>query len=710
MPGRRAVRRLYGQLLRPHLAMCVPIVVSVLLEMCFYSALPFSFRYIVDYGLLRHNHRFLVTLIGALAVSAAIVALASFLRDRLSARLNAFVLTDLRVAMFDHVQRLSMNFFSTHTVGDVMARFSTDLAVLESTASSFIAWAALPSLDVAAGTVLLFVLDWRLALIALLVFPLTITGPRLFAPRVAEESYRRKTEESRVLAFLQENVSAQVLVKTFDLADYSRRSFLERIGGLREGMIRVGTYSGLVERSSYVGIMLLQVGILGIGANMVASGALSVGALASFQALFLSISYSLASLTQFLPSVVEAAGGLRRVEELLTFQPAVSDGGTESVNGFAREIRFDGVSFNYSPDATSLRSASFSIPRGEYVAVVGSSGSGKSTVLNLLMRLYDPTEGAVLFDGVALPRLAMARLRQQFGYVPQESFLFNTSIGENIRLGNASATQREVEAAARAAEVHDFIMQMPMQYETPVGERGCRLSGGQRQRIALARAIVRNPSILVLDEATSALDPETEAAILATLERLRRGRTIVSVTHRLNAVVNADRILVLDQGMLVGQGRHRELLAFDGPYRRMWERQASFKLHGSHHRSEISLERLRQVSVFYGMEDELLAEAATLLRTEEFSRDRIVNRQGEYGGSLYIIARGTVELTTEISPGVPGRRTVLEEGDCFGEAALLSSQPETETARTLVPCIFLTMTRAHYGALRERAKASCHSA
>jgi ATP-binding cassette subfamily B protein len=491
-------------------------------------------------------------------------------------------------------------------------------------------------------------------------------------------------------------------VKAFDLSGYARRGFLERLAGLRERMVRVGTYSGLVERSAYVGIMLLQVATLATGAYMASLGLLSVGTLASFQAIFLSLSYSLASVTQYVPSLVEAFGGMRRVEELLAWRPRVHDAGVTPLGKFAREIRFDGVSFGYSEGQRNLRALSAAIRNGEYVAVVGTSGSGKSTVLSLLLRFYDPDEGRITMDGVNLRDVPLSALRPQIGYVAQESFLLNISIRENIRMGNLRATQEQIEAAARAAEVHDFIRQLPEGYETSAGDGGNRLSGGQRQRIALARAIVRRPAILVLDEATSALDPPTEAAILRTLERLRAGHTIVSVTHRLHSAIAADRILVLDRGVLEEQGTHAELMAAGGAYRKMWEKQAGFTLDEARHQAGISLERLRNVPAFYGMGNDALAEGAALLRTEEHAAGRVVIRQGERGSSLYIIVRGSIELLVESEDAEPRRGAVLEEGDCFGEAALTEAEPESATVRTLALCVFLTINRAQYFQLRER--------
>ena len=689
------IRRLAAAF-RPHLRLCVPILIGVLVEVAFYSGLPFSFRYIVDVGLLEENHRVLVFLIGGLAAGAVAVAVLGTFRDRFSARLAATLLSELRVAMFDRLQLLSIDFFAKARAGDLLSHFSTDLAAVEGAAMTAVTWAIVPALDVLISTVLLFVLDWRLALIALLGWPATIAGPRVLAPRVAAESYDRKTDEGGVLATLQENIYAQVIIKTFGLAGRSRVAFLVRDRGLRDRMERIGFLSGLVERSAYVGILFLQVILLGIGAYLVSQGTLTVGALAAFQALFLSLSYSMATVTQYLPRLVEAAGGMRRIDELLAQQPRVVDTGTDALPEHFDAIRLTGVCFAHTTDEPTLEELSLSIPRGQFVAIVGPSGSGKSTLLTLLMRLHDPSEGTVSLDDFDIRRGPVEALRSRFGYVPQESFLFDISIRENIRMGRPAATDAEVEAAALAADVHDAVMELPAKYDTVVGERGGRLSGGQRQRIALARALVRNPAVLILDEATSALDSLTEAAIQATFERLRYGRTIVSVTHRLSGVVTADRVLVMQQGRLRQQGSPAELAATPGIYRELWQKQNGFALDQPRQRPEISIERLRLVPVFFGVSEEQLAEATRRFSAEEYPSGHVVFRVGDFRSTVYIIVRGRVEMYQAAADGAETRTLVLEDGDCFGERALLEASPEYESARTLTPCVLLTMSRTTY--------------
>jgi ATP-binding cassette subfamily B protein len=298
---------------------------------------------------------------------------------------------------------------------------------------------------------------------------------------------------------------------------------------------------------------------------------MSIGTLVAFESIFLSLCYALTYITQYMPTLAQAAGAAGHLQEVLREPPTVTDApDAKPLPPFAREIEFRDVSFSYTGTDTQLAGLSVRIPCGSFVAFVGGSGAGKSTVLNLLLRFYDPTSGAVRVDGHDLRDVTLDSLRGQTGIVFQESLLFNLSVRENIRLGHLAATDEQVEQAARLAEIHDAIVRLPHGYGTPVGERGGQLSGGQRQRIAIARALVRDPRILILDEATSALDPVTEAAIHDTLLRLRAGRTVIAVTHRLGTVTEADVLFVLDHGRLVESGRHEELLIRGGVYARLW--------------------------------------------------------------------------------------------------------------------------------------------
>jgi ATP-binding cassette, subfamily B, bacterial len=686
--------------LRPYAGRCVLILLGLLLEMAFFAAVSYSFRFIVDGALLGGDLRLLVLILAALVAGAVVVAVMGLIRDYQYARVSSGVLGDMRARMFRHLQELSMDFYSRSQAGDLISHFSTDLATIETATTAAIPWAILPGLDVLSNTALMFVIDWRLALVAMLVWPATLIGPRIFAPRVAKESYHRKQIEARALNVVQEHVYAQPVVQAFGLKEAVIARFLDQGRALMQSMARLGFYSAMVERSAGIGIMFLQVLVLGIGAVMVVRKSLTIGSLAAFQTMFINFSYSLSYVTQYLPMLVEAGGGMRRVDELLEEKPKVRERADPVVlRRLSREIELRDVSFGYSPGSPNLRNAAIRIPQGRLVAFVGPSGSGKSTVLNLVMRFYDADTGSIRFDGIDIREASLASLRSQMGIVFQESFLFDASIRENIRVGRPEATDAEVEEAARAAELHDAIAGLPQGYDTPVGERGGRLSGGQRQRVAIARAVLRDPEILVLDEATSALDPATESSINATLERLCKGRTTLSVTHRLASVTRADRIFVLDGGVVCEQGTHDELMAQHGCYRRLWDKQAGFALNQEGDGATVTAARLRDVPIFRELDFHLLEESIQLFRTESSPEGRLVTQEGDAGDLFYIIVRGKVEVWKCLPDGKETRVAVLSDGDHFGEIALLRAVRRTATVRTATPSIFLTMHRASFFSL-----------
>jgi len=284
--------------------------------------------------------------------------------------------------------------------------------------------------------------------------------------------------------------------------------------------------------------------------------------------------YAMTYVTQYVPMLAQAAGSIHHINDLLAEKPQVEDApGATALERLISEVVFENVSFHYAEDSFCMKDVAVRIPKGSFLAFVGASGSGKSTMLNLLLRLYDPTNGAIKIDGRDIRTVTQESLRAQIGMVFQDNHLFNTTILENLRLASPGATLEQVEAAAKDAEIHDFIAALPAGYNTVVGERGSQLSGGQRQRLAIARALVRDPAILMLDEATSALDYTTEAALNDTLLKVAQNRTVIMVTHRLSSVVSATHIIVLDRGRVVEQGTHVELLAQKGAYTALWRNQ-----------------------------------------------------------------------------------------------------------------------------------------
>lgn len=689
---------------RPYRGRVVVLGLLLLLEMAFQAAVPLSFKFLLDRGVLARDFGFLVITLAGLGIATVVVMAGGVARDHLYAHLGSRVLGDIRARMFRRLQMLSMSFYARAQTGDVLSRFSADLGAVEGAMAGAISWGVLPALDVFACTILLFLLDWRLALTAMLIWPLCLWGPRIFAPRASAASYRLRQEEAQTLSWIQENVAAQTVVKAFGLERLSVAAFDRRNAVLADSRSRFAFLSAMVERSAGVGIHMLQVTILGVGSYLAYYGQITIGSLAAFQALFLSLSYSLSYVTQFAPSLLLAAGGMRRIEDLLSEEPEVVDReGTSPLAAPAREIAFEEVAFSYGGGQLNLDHVTFRIPPGTSAAFVGSSGAGKSTVLNLLMRFYDPQAGEVRLGGRGLRGISLESLRASFGVVFQENYIFDTTLRENIRVGKPGATEAEVEAAARAAEIHDFITGLPQAYDTVVGERGGRLSGGERQRIAIARAILRDPAILVLDEATSALDPATEAALNATLARVARGRTVVAVTHRLQSVTGVDRIFVLDHGRLVEEGPHAELLERRGPYRQLWDKQSGFELSETGDSVHAAASRLHAFPILERLEAPLLEELSGSFVTERHPKGRLVIEQGDPGDKFYILVRGTVEVFKAEPDGPEQRLRILEDGDFFGEIALLKDTPRTASVRTLTQCVFLTLQRDQFASLLGRA-------
>ena len=390
----------------------------------------------------------------------------------------------------------------------------------------------------------------------------------------------------------------------------------------------------------------MQVVTLGIGGVLVIRGDMTLGTLVAFLGLQSGVIGPILQLSQVMAEMQQATGGLQRVEEVLDEPAVVADApDARPMPPFTREIGFEGVDFSHTREQPTLRGVSFTLPAGGRYALVGPSGCGKSTTLGLLMRLHDPAAGRVLIDGTDVRELTQGSVRAQMGVVLQDSFLFNLSVRENIRYGRLDATDAEIDKPPRrAAEIHEAILALPEGYETVAGERGRSALGRPAAAVGVARALVRDPALLLLDEATSALDPQTEAALNATLQRVGRGRTVISVTHRLDAVVDADRIVVFDRGQVIEQGSHAELLGRDGLYAQLWHQQ-----HGS--AGEVEARLLSRVPIFRRLSPPQLAALSRLVVIERFAAGDLIVREGEPGDKLYILTKGRVEVTAEGAAG-----------------------------------------------------------
>jgi ATP-binding cassette subfamily B protein len=696
--------RLSSVYLRPHALKVVEIVVYLALASLFTTGLAVIQRILFDRALPGPNGpgslRVLVVVMAALVGGFLLVSLTSLREGYLMAWVSERVIQTIRMRIFANLQRLHPGFFQQVQSGDILSRMTSDLQAIEFALTGALAQGVRLALTFVLAVAAIFAQDWKLALIAMAGMPLFFVTGRWLGPAAARASFERQQNLGDATSVLQENLSAQPVVKAFGLQDYENRKYTLSLNTLFRSSIRLTFLSsifGLSANSIASGIQLL---VLGLGGYLVLEGNLTTGTLIAFLGLVSQIISPVQNSSQILQSLQQATGAMDRVEELMRARPQIVDRpNARRLGPLAQGIRFESVGFSYTPQQPTLLNLSLEIPAGASVALVGPSGCGKSTVLNLIMRFYDPQQGRVSFDGVDLRDATLDSVRGQMGVVFQDNFLFNTTIRENIRLGRLDATDAEVEEAARAAEIHDLILSLPQGYDTVVGERGSRLSGGQRQRVAIARAIIRNPAILLLDEATSALDPRTEAAINDTLDRLARGRTTIAVTHRLSSVVNADRIYVLDRGALVEQGTHDELVQRGGLYARLWQEQGGFVIGAGVQYVGVEASRLQSVPLFAQFDGDLLAALAQRLAVERYPAGDVIVNEGEVGDRLYIIQRGQVEVLAYDPAGPQRQLAVLHEGDYFGEVALLYDVPRTATIRALTPVQLYSLTRLDFNAL-----------
>ncbi|MGB8267766.1 MAG: ABC transporter ATP-binding protein [Candidatus Velthaea sp.] len=567
----RRIGAFFGPYWREEATVLVCIVVVALLGLL----PPLFTKWLIDVALPARSLREVTIDAGGMVVSTLVASGVGVYQGYLNSLVGEGIMRDIRTSLVAHLHRMPLPFFTSTKTGEIMNRVSSDVDNVDNVVTGTMVTIVTNVATIVTTLVTIFILDWRLALVSIAVIPLMIVplypvGRKMYDVR---KLTRKKRDEIESITQETLSISGITLIKSFVREGFEAARFYRAGGDLMKleiDLAMVGRwFIAAIGAMVTIGPALVWLA----GGWLAINSGLSIGTIVAFVA-FLGRLYGPASaLAGIQVQIVSALAVFERIFEYLDMEPEEEKSGALVLGRVRGELRFDDVYFSYTPDRPALSGVSFTIEPGQLAAFVGPSGAGKTTISQLVPRFYDPQRGSISIDGHDLRDVTRASLRENIGIVTQETYLFHDTIGANLRYAREDATQAQVEAAARAANIHDFIAGLPEGYDTVVGERGHKLSGGERQRLAIARVLLKDPCILVLDEATSALDSHNEALIQDALIPLMAGRTSLVIAHRLSTILNADVIYVVEAGRIVESGTHMQLLAREGAYEKLYMKQ-----------------------------------------------------------------------------------------------------------------------------------------